>query len=169
MKTEMTMVCDKCNASGKTLARTMHGDFLMDCSDCNGEKLITEDLIKRKELGKTIRDLAVRFRFTIRQLGEKSGDSLSSWSDAYQGRLPIPVLESRFSFLKELTKHLEIKTEFIVNAVTSLHYENGSCVEIFRSESEEEAKAEYRRNQGKMFHGKIAVYEIQKRQTVIGK
>jgi len=158
-------VCGKCKGEGKRLVSSVEGKFLVSCLSCNGEKVITENLLRRKEIGKQIRELRLKFDFSTRRVAEMLGVKFTFWTDAEQGKIALSDALFLLEQLRTATAKLSIKIEYVLTVTTSPSV--WGWKDIFTTKDKGIAEAELAKYQGKLYDGKMAVFEIRKRKTII--
>ncbi len=158
--------CEYCKGTGKVDAVTMHGVIRVTCHECLGEVFITDDLLRRKQLGADLKKLRLKFQLTTREAAAGYGCTLTKWSDIERGQYDLKKIQDCLFFLRNLTADWEVKTEHILYALTSpdaWHYGD----ELFRSENLMEVEAVKDSYRGRMHNGLMAVYEIREKVTVV--
>lgn len=100
---EIENACHECNGVGKVLMMPCSlevSPFAVSCSHCLGEKVITLNLLERKESGRDLKQLLHENDLTIREASKKFGQTFSEWLAATQGHLTIAEIETKMSLLR---------------------------------------------------------------------
>jgi len=108
--------CPTCNGVGKTV--TVPYSSTVDpwesvCDNCFGEKVISEDLKKRIELGAILRALMIDKYISMRNCAEKFGGTMVDWSDAKRGKSAISEIEKKIAQVKILPDSGKGKTVIV--------------------------------------------------------
>lgn len=153
--------CGKCIGVGKVMVMTLHGKMNVTCSVCNGEKVITKDLLWRKTAGRNFNNLRRICKVGLRTISEATGYSMSELSNYEQGRKS----ERYIDLLKvedRLSRYLNCSREqHYVYALTGSHsfLPNRELIETF---DDYPSAVRFREAIRHSLHkGVSAVYEIQ--------
>lgn len=92
--------CPTCDGVGKITVVPYDGrpSFKMDCGYCFGEKIVTANLVERKNLAAKLRGLLGREELTIREASKKFGGTFMDWNNAKQGRASLEEIETKIKY-----------------------------------------------------------------------
>jgi excinuclease UvrABC ATPase subunit len=95
--------CPECEGTGE---RELIGPVVtvtLNCSFCNGERIVTQDLLDRRALADRLTDLMSKADLTIREAVHKFGHNqmaaFREWADAKQGRAPINQIQEKIDLI----------------------------------------------------------------------
>jgi hypothetical protein len=76
--------------------------FTMPCSNCFGEKVVSEDLQKRKDLAAVLREMLHECDLTMHEAAQRFSQKMLDWNDARTGRAPLEVIQAKIDLLKTI-------------------------------------------------------------------
>jgi hypothetical protein len=94
--------CPECDGVGKRLCISWDGShsFEIGCFNCNGEKVITQDLIERKSAAARLRQLMIEARISDREAANRfGGHFIRDWNYAKQGRVPLVQIQEKIDLI----------------------------------------------------------------------
>jgi len=95
--------CPSCDGVGKRMVYPIIGMPFEDlCSNCLGEKVISEDLTIRKNLGQALRTLLMENRLTILEASRKFSQSFREWVEAVQGKANADDIRAKIVLIEKL-------------------------------------------------------------------
>ena len=103
--------CPSCDGVGKILniAWNNRRQFETSCSDCNGEKIITQNLLDRQAKGRELRELMVLARLSGREASQRfGGQFILDWEYAKQGKIPLGQIQAKIDLVATLPQFEEV-------------------------------------------------------------
>lgn len=154
-------ICDKCNGVGKVDVMTLHGKMNVTCSNCNGEKIITKDLLWRKAYGEMFNNIRINCKVSMRTIAEATGYKMSEIFNYEHGRKNERAIDLSEVQARLLDYWITSYEQHKVIAITGSHQflPNYELVEVFDDYSSAVKFRETLRHQ--LHKGVSAVYEIQ--------